>query len=240
MTRCLQEVRHPKAKASIGVSFIPKAFSGTGGKGGKGKRNGVPRDVVVAFEDAVRVHGNDGETNSIGVRCSDSVAELESCRDEKAEPLFNSVPQQFLFECEVKWKDCKPADRENDGNVNHKASHEASNVMMSSWPYDLRERHQLSFSTTFYCPSSVAELAACLDKLHFPLALLVMEKYFNMYDLTNITSSLSHIKAELKSELCGSFRLIFLDVIPIFSLEYEHVAMNLTLQEQVDTISIFI
>nr|GEX71858.1 hypothetical protein [Tanacetum cinerariifolium] len=37
-----------------------------------------------------------------------------------------------------------------------------------------------------------------------------------------------------------SFRLIFLDVISIFSLEYEHVAMNLTLQEQVDTISIFI
>ncbi|GKE66509.1 hypothetical protein Tco_1520670 [Tanacetum coccineum] len=51
-----------------------------------------------------------------GVRCSDS-AELESCRDEKDAPLLNSVPQQFLFECEVKRKDCKPADTENDENV---------------------------------------------------------------------------------------------------------------------------
>ncbi|GJU28725.1 hypothetical protein Tco_1167346 [Tanacetum coccineum] len=43
--------------------------------------------------------------------CSDS-AELESCRAEKAAPMLNFVPQQ------VKQKDCKPADRENDGNVN--------------------------------------------------------------------------------------------------------------------------
>ncbi|GKC32233.1 hypothetical protein Tco_1039527, partial [Tanacetum coccineum] len=43
--------------------------------------------------------------------CSDS-AELESCRAEKAAPMLNSVPQQ------VKQKDCKPADRENDRNVN--------------------------------------------------------------------------------------------------------------------------
>nr|GEW13516.1 hypothetical protein [Tanacetum cinerariifolium] len=99
------------------IPFILKAFSGTGGKGRKGKRNGVLRDVVVAFEDTVRVHENGGETNSIGsgeypevealkaeivrlhkgrdVRCSDSAAKLESCRDEKAAPLFNSVPQQW-------------------------------------------------------------------------------------------------------------------------------------------------
>nr|GEU29234.1 hypothetical protein [Tanacetum cinerariifolium] len=33
-------------------------------------------------------------------------------------------------------------------------------------------------------------------------------------------------------KVCESFRLIFLDVIPIFILEYEHVAMNLTLLER--------
>ncbi|GKA68202.1 hypothetical protein Tco_0768119 [Tanacetum coccineum] len=47
----------------------------------------------------------------INEACSDS-AELESCRAEKAAPMLNYVPQQ------VKQKDCKPADRENDGNVN--------------------------------------------------------------------------------------------------------------------------
>ncbi|GKB63487.1 hypothetical protein Tco_0919673, partial [Tanacetum coccineum] len=38
----------------------------------------------------------------------------------------------------------------------------------------------------------------------------------------------------------GSFRSFSLDVVRSLSLEYKHVAMNLTLLEQVDTTSIFI
>ncbi|GKB56244.1 putative reverse transcriptase domain-containing protein [Tanacetum coccineum] len=77
------------AKFSTCEFWLQKAFSGTSVKGGNGKRKenealmvgetewnmrGVSsfkymhtRDVVVAFEDAVRVHGNGGETNSIGM-----------------------------------------------------------------------------------------------------------------------------------------------------------------------------
>ncbi|GJR84725.1 hypothetical protein Tco_0155510 [Tanacetum coccineum] len=105
---------------------------------------GVPRDVVVAFEDAVRVYGNGGS----GVDPEVEALKAEIKRLQKGEYTAEDDLEVFSTD---------------DLGFDWISAHNFLTCLQ-----------QLSSYTSGHF--EVSELAACLEKLHFP-ALLVMSKF---------------------------------------------------------------